>query len=93
MAKRGRKKQELVSEEFKNVVASSDTNELKEKVCTLSKHQMDTLKAKKEDQALVDAQELAKELSAPYRDALKTLRAQLGYVLKTLEERGVSTKP
>lgn len=86
--KPGRKKSDNLTDEFKNVVASASTEELKTKVVNLSKYEMDTLKAKNEDVALGDALALAKELAAPYRDTLKGLRAQRNHVLRTLEERG-----
>lgn len=85
---RGRKKKEVLSDEFKNVVASLPTVELKERVCTLSKQEMDVLKAKADDYKLADAQALSKELNAPYKESVSLLRAQRNYVLKTLEERG-----
>lgn len=88
MAKRGRKAKDLISEEFRNVCAAAQTDELKTKVVNLSKNEEDVLKTRGEDQDLNDAKELVKERNAPYSDALKEIKARRRYVLKVLAERG-----
>lgn len=40
------------------------------------------------DEKLAGAKELVKDLSAPYRDAIKAQRAKIAYVLLLLEEKG-----
>lgn len=88
MAQRGRKKQETVSEEFKNAIASMETKELKERVVSLSKSEGEVLKSRKEDDELNEATEKLKHLKGPYSEALKVVRAQRSYVHTVLEERG-----
>ncbi len=88
MAKRGRKAKDLISEEFRNAIASAQDDELKTKVVNLSKNEEEVLKARGEDQALTDAKELTKELAAPYSETLKEIKARRRYVLKVLGERG-----
>ena len=87
---RGRPKKQdtTLTDEFKNVVASSSTDELKTKVVALSNNEESVLVARSEDQALDDAKELTKQLSEPYSSSLKEIRARRKYVLKTLTERG-----
>ncbi len=88
MAKRGRKPKDLISDEFKNLVASAQDDELKTKVVNLSKNEEEVLKTRAEDQAFNDARDLAKELGAPYAETLKEIKARRRYVLKVLQERG-----
>ena len=88
MAKRGRKAKDIVSDEFKNAVASASDDDLKSKIVNLSKNEEDVLKTRFEDSQLNDAKELAKELGAPYADSLKEVKARRRYVLKVLQERG-----
>ncbi len=86
--KRGRKTKQLVDDEFQNVVAAAQTDELKTRVVSLSRGEEDILKAKAEDQQLNDAKDLAKELNTPYAEGLKVMRARRRFVLKVLQERG-----
>lgn len=88
MGKRGRKAKDLISEEFRNAVASAQDDELKTKVVNLSKNEEEVLKTRSEDQALIDAKDLAKELNGPYSETLKEIKARRRYVLKVLQERG-----
>lgn len=88
MGKRGRKAKDLISDEFRNVVAAMPDDELKTKIVNLSKNEEDVLKTRGEDQALNDSKELTKELNGPYSDTLKEIKARRRYVLKVLEERG-----
>ncbi len=88
MGKRGRKAKDLVSDEFKNSVASAADDELKTKVVNLSKNEEEILKARSEDTALAEAKDTAKELNAPYADSMKEVRARRRYVLRVLQERG-----
>ena len=81
-------KQDAVSEEFKNAIASMDTEELKERVVTLSRQEGEIIKARKDDQELTDASDRVKELKAPYSEALKKVKSERQYVHVVLEERG-----
>ena len=94
--KRGRPKgakSDNLTQEFKNAVAAMSTEELKERVVTVSQYEEEVKTSMRNDVALQDAKELAKDLSAPYRETLKTLGAQRSYVVLTLEERGQPVKP
>ncbi len=88
MPKQRKAKKSDVSEEFKSVVATLQDTELKERVVTLSKNEGELLKARKEDQALTEAKDTVKEYSAPYLEALKTVRSERQYIHTVLEERG-----
>lgn len=83
-----KKKDELVSEEFKNGVAAMKNEELKERVVTLSRQEGEVVKARKDDSELTEAVERVKELKGPYTDALKKVRSERQYVHIVLEERG-----
>lgn len=43
---------------------------------------------KAEDEKLIGAKEIVKDLNGPYRDAITAQRAKIKYVLHVLEERG-----
>lgn len=83
------KKPDIVSEEFRNAVASMSTEELKERVVTLSRQEGEIIKARKEDTELTDASERVKELKGPYADALKKVKSERQYVHTVLEDRGL----
>ncbi len=82
------KKTDVVSEEFKNAIASMDTEELKERVVTLSRQEGEIIKARKDDTELTDASDRVKELKGPYAEALKKVKSERQYVHVVLEERG-----
>jgi hypothetical protein len=86
--KTAKKKKDIVSEEFKAVIESLQTSELKERIVTLSRQEGEVLKARREDDALTECSATLKELKAPYSEALKVVRAERAYAHSTLEERG-----
>ena len=89
MAKRGHpKKSDLLSDEFKNMVAAANETDLKTKIYNLSKSEEEVFVTRSEDATLNDAKGLAKELSAPYSESIKEIRAKRRYVLSVLQERG-----
>ncbi len=82
------KKVDIVSEEFKELVTSLQTIELKERVVTLSRQEGEIIKARSDDEKLAEISELHKELKAPYSEALKKVRSERTYVHTVLEDRG-----
>jgi len=88
MPKQKKPKSDIVNEEFKSVVAGMAGPELKEKVVNLSKMEGEILKARAEDQELNETKDALKEMTAPYSEALKKVRAERIYVHTVLEERG-----
>jgi hypothetical protein len=88
MARPKKEPQDILSEEFKNMVASGSEDELKTRVVSLSKNEEEVVKTRSDDTKLSDTKLLLKELSGPYTDALKEIKAKRRYVLKVLQERG-----
>jgi len=86
--KRGRKKKEYLSSEFKDAVNAMQTQELKEKIIALSKYEKEILESKENDQPLQAALSQVKDLCGAYRDALKHHKEQKKYALAVLESRG-----
>ena len=86
--KRGRKKKDILNSEFKDAVNAMQTEELKEKIIALAKHEKEILDAKDNDLKLQDLLATLKDLNGAYRDSLKYNKEQRKYVLKTLESRG-----
>lgn len=88
MPRQKMKKEADVSDEFKNAIAAMNSNELKDRVVTLSRQEGEIIKARKEDDELTEATERVKELKAPYSEALKKVKNERVYVHSVLEERG-----
>jgi len=73
--------------EFIDMLNGSDRNSLEKNLSIYAKHREETELAKAEDEGLATAKETAKELAAPYRDALKALKLKLAYINILIEER------
>lgn len=76
--------------EFKDTADAASTDDLK-KIVVDSEGNIYTIEKEKEvDTKLNGAQELVKEFSAPYRDAIKIQTAKIKYALFLLEGKGVN---
>ncbi len=75
--------------EFKDTADAADTDELKKIIVDCEGNIYTLENDKKEDVKLNGAKEIVKELSAPYRDAIKVQTAKIKYALFLLEGKGV----
>jgi hypothetical protein len=75
--------------EFKETADAASEADLKKIIITSEGNIYDIEQAKENDQKLNGAKEVAKDLSAPYRDAIKCQRAKIAYSLFLLEGKGV----
>ena len=76
--------------EFKEIADAAGTEELKKIVVTCEGNIYTIEKEKDADVKLNSAQELVKEFSAPYRDAIKAQTVKLKYAMFLLEGKGVN---
>lgn len=74
-------------------VASLGEEALKVEIIKAEERISDIKQSEEEDQKLAGARELAKELAAPYADAVAAQRAKIDYVLHVLSSRGVRYAP
>jgi hypothetical protein len=74
--------------EFKDTAEAADVEELKRIIVTCEGNISLIEKEKSEDIKLNAAKELAKELSASYRDGMKVQTAKIKYALFLLEGKG-----
>lgn len=80
----------LLPEGFAEDVMSKKEDELKKMVFECESNIYTIEKEKQNDHKLNGAKDIAKELSAPYRDAKNCQTAKCKYILHILEGRGVS---
>lgn len=75
--------------EFKETAEAASVEDLKKIIITCEGNISNIESAKSLDDKLNAAKEIAKELSAPYRDAIKCQTAKVRYALFLLEGKGV----
>ena len=75
--------------EFKEAADASSADDLKKIIVECEGNIYTIDKEKDEDQKLNAARELVKDMSAPYRDAIKAQTAKIKYALFLLEGKGV----
>lgn len=75
--------------EFKDTADAASTDDLKKIIFQCEGNIYTIDKAKDEDQPLSAHKEAVKELTAPYRDAMKVQTAKIKYALFLLEGKGV----
>ena len=73
--------------EFTDGVDNLQLAELESNMLRLAKYREETEMAKKKDEALEKAKDMAKELQAPYNDALKALKIKMAYLGILIQER------
>lgn len=81
------KKLEKISPEFIDSINSSSAKDLESSMSIYSKHREDTSIAKQSDEALNDAKDQVKELSAPYNETQKILKLKIKLIHLMLKEK------
>jgi len=76
--------------EFKETADVASTDELKKIIVTCEGNIYTVDKEKLEDVKLNAAKEIVKEMSAPYRDAVKIQTAKIKYALFLLDGQGIN---
>ncbi len=74
--------------EFVSEVERLDAPALEKRLSDLAKGAEDVEDAKEADESLEQAKAQATELGAPYRDAKKSIRLKMRYIINILKERG-----
>jgi hypothetical protein len=75
--------------EFKDTADAASTDDLKKVIVTCEGNIYTVENEKDNDVKLTGAKELVKEMSEPYKDALKVQMAKIKYALFLLEGKGV----
>jgi hypothetical protein len=75
--------------EFKDTADAASVEELNSIIITSEGNIFTVEKEKEDDVKLTGAKELVKEMSAPYKDALKVQMAKIKYALFLLQGKGV----
>lgn len=75
--------------EFKEEADAASVDELKKIIVNCEGNIYTVSREEDADDKLTAAREMAKDLSAPYRDAKKTQQAKIQYALLCLESKGV----
>lgn len=74
--------------DFVDMITAADLQSLEKNLYIYAKHREETELALSEDEALALAKEQVKEMSAPYRDAIKALKLKMAYINLLIEEKG-----
>lgn len=75
--------------EFKDTADAASVDELKKIIVECEGNIYTVNREEEADDKLTAAREMAKDLSAPYRDAKKVQQAKIQYALLCLESKGV----
>ena len=75
--------------EFKDIADNSDIDELKRIILQCESNIYVVEKERENDEKLIAAKEVIKEIMEPYRDSLKIQNAKIKYALFLLESKGV----
>jgi len=75
--------------EFRDTADAASTDDLKKIIVTCEGNIYTVEEEKEDDVKLTGAKELVKEMSAPYKDALKVQMAKIKYALFLLQGKGV----
>ena len=79
--------------EFTDAADGMDLTGLESKLMTHAKYREETEFAKKKDEELQKAKDLAKELGAPYRETLNALKTKMAYLHLLIEEKKATGVP
>lgn len=74
--------------DFVEMVDSMSVADLEGRINIYAKELEKVRNAQDEDKELNNAKELAKELSAPYRDAKKAIELKISYIITLIGEKG-----
>ncbi len=77
-----------LGEEAVNDLRSLDHAELRDRIVSLSEHEVETDQAMRHDEQLHDLKEQIREVQAPYRETLKYLKMRRQLAVLLLQERG-----
>ena len=91
MAKRKKSLEETVREEygtFYEEVAGLNVGDLEKRLSTYAKEYEKVDTSKEQDDALKNAQETAKEMAAPYKDAKKAIRLKSKFIVQLISDKG-----
>jgi hypothetical protein len=75
--------------EFKDTADAASADDLKKMIVTCEGNISNIENSKAEDVKLNGARELVKEMSAPYRDAIKCQQCKVKYALFCLQGKGI----
>jgi hypothetical protein len=78
----------LLEEEFKDKVAASNTDELRNLIAETCKNEEQNLAAMKADQDLKSKKALVSEAAAGYREGTKRNKQKLKFIIQVLSDRG-----
>ena len=84
-------KMEKVQREHPDFCAEVDRmqkEEIKARTIALARHSKEIDDSQEADEELKAVREQLSEMSAPYRDAKKAVKAKLGYLVQLLEDKG-----
>lgn len=79
---------EKVGPEVVETLLNSDSEELREKLSSLAKHEDETEEALEKDDQIKQMSEELKEAKAPYKETLAGIKLQRGFIAMLLRERG-----
>ena len=78
----------LLGDEAYAEMQSLDHAELRNRVVTLSEHEVETEQAMKKDEQLQELREQAKQAQAPYKETIRFLKARRRLAVLLMAERG-----
>lgn len=81
---------DAIESDYKDLINSSNGDEIRGKIAQVAIDLEDLLKAKSEDQALEEKVEQAKLAGEVYREGIKTLRQKIKYAREVLKTKGVT---
>lgn len=79
---------EVVPEEFKDAVMGMSVEEIKQRIAQVALDQVELMKAKKEDQDLLEKRETYKEAGALYREGSKMNKTKIEYCKMAIDSKG-----
>lgn len=91
MANEGKKKDafELLEDEFKDSVQQMSPEDIKKRVAEIALAHSELMKAKKEDQDLLEKKEAYSLASTQYRESSKFSKLRIDYCKSILDNKGV----
>ena len=88
LTKQQRKLVKLCGQTLLDTLDNATPEELSGRLTTLAKHEQETDEAFEKDEEIVKMKEELKEIQAPYKDTLKGIKVQRGYIATLLQSKG-----